>query len=79
MGGLLACLCTPYMHFLHRPEEGIDSPGTDSCEASRGCFESNPGSLQEQAASALTTEPSFQSSKVIFQESTPWAERWLSD
>ena len=36
---------------LRRPEEGVGSPGTgitDGCEPPCGCWESNPGPLEEQ-------------------------------
>ena len=42
--------------------EGVRSPGTgviDSCELSYGCWELNPGPLEEQPV-FLTSEPSLQ-------------------
>ena len=44
--------------FSGHPEEGIESPGTgviDGCELPYGCWESNPGSLEEQLV-LLTAE-----------------------
>ena len=43
-------LSTPHV-YLQRPEEGDRSPGTrvmDSCEIPCGCWELNPGLLEEQ-------------------------------
>ena len=45
--------CVPNVCLVHteRPEEGVRTPGTggtDGCELLCGCWEWNPGSLQEQ-------------------------------
>jgi hypothetical protein len=42
---LHVCLC-----------DGTRSPGTDSCQLQRGCWELNPGPLEEEPV-LLTTEP----------------------
>ena len=47
-----------------RPEEGITSPGTgvtDGCELPYGCWESDPGHLEEQPVAA---EPSRKRSSI---------------
>ena len=41
---------------------------TDGCEPTCGCWDLNPGPLQEQQV-LLTTEPSLQSSKVFLSHS----------
>ena len=55
-------VCAP-LTCLVRPEGGDRSPGTgvtDSCEPPRGCWELNPGPLEEQPV-LLTDELSLQS------------------
>ena len=64
MGVLFACLSMYHVcaWCLWWPEEGIGSPGTgvtDSCELPCGCWELNPGPLEEQSV-LLTTGPSLQ-------------------
>jgi hypothetical protein len=60
--------CFAHMHFYHmctwslwRSDEGIKSPGTGvtgACEHQYGCWELNPGLLQEQPV-LLASDPSF--------------------
>jgi hypothetical protein len=53
-----ACLC-----------EGVRCPGTevtDSCELPCGCWELDPGPLEEQQLILLTAEPSLQSNLFIY-------------
>ena len=59
-------LLVSYLHtcvqYLQRPEEGIRSLGTGvtgGCELPCGCWELNPGPLEEQPV-LVTTEPSLQ-------------------
>jgi hypothetical protein len=47
---------------FQRPEEVTECPGTkvtDGCELPGGCWQSNPGPLQEQPV-LVTAEPSLQ-------------------
>ena len=62
------CLCTMCMQYPQRPEEDIRSHGTevkDNCQLPCGCWELNPGPLQEQPV-LLTTEPSLQPPAFMF-------------
>lgn len=52
------CLCTTCYWCPWRPEEDIRSPETIVSRQPYGCWESNPGSLEEFAV-LLTTEPSL--------------------
>ena len=56
---LNVCKCTHVVHCPQRSEEGVGTGVTDTCQLPCGCWESNPGSLQEQSM-LLTTEPSLQ-------------------
>lgn len=54
MSLLPACMFVQHVcaQCLWRPEEDIGSPGTvvtNECEPSHGCWEANPGPLQEQS------------------------------
>lgn len=54
--------------YRQRSEEGIGSPRvglTDGSESPCGCWEANPGLLQEQQV-LLTSEPSLQPPKSMF-------------
>ena len=54
------------------PEEGVQLPRTgvtDGCELLCGCWETNPGPLQEQPL-FLTAEPSLQASNVFKRQKT---------
>ena len=62
---LHVCVCTVCPQ---RSDESIRFPGTgvtDSCELPCGCWESNPGPLQEQSV-RVTTENSLKSSHPAF-------------
>lgn len=62
------CRCPP------SPEEGVRSPGngaTDGCEKPTGCWEPNPGPLQEWY-SPLTAEPSLRILPVYLSYDVLW-------
>jgi hypothetical protein len=55
-------MCSIYMQWSRRPEEGsrfLGTPMTDGCEPPSGCWESNPGALEEQPMLFLTPESSL--------------------
>lgn len=62
---LHVCLCTTYMQWLRRPEEGLDTLEvvlTSGCEPPSECWESKPHPLQEEQ---VDTEPSLQPLSLI--------------
>lgn len=62
------CLCTKCVQCPRSPEESIVSPRTGVtgfCEQPKGCWELNSSPLEEQQV-PLTTEPSRQSCKVVY-------------
>ena len=70
MGALPACTSVHHVSiwFSEQPEEGTESPetgATNGCELPRGCWESNPGPLEEQPV-LLTIEQSPQPSLTYF-------------
>lgn len=70
--GRFACLfvCAPHVCLCPwQPEESMRSPGTGvtgGCEPSFGCFELNPGPLEEQVV-LVTPEQSLCSSTLLFE------------
>ena len=60
---------TTFIHCSWRPEEGVGSPETGvtgGCEPLCGCWELNPGPLQEQQG-LLSTEPLLQLPISVFK------------
>ena len=53
-------MCSTCIQYPLMPKNGTRSPGTEVtgvCKLLHGCWEMNPGSVQEQVL--LTAEPSF--------------------
>ena len=77
---LCACIfCRVCALCPQKSEDGMGSPGPgvrDSCRLLCGCWELNPGPMEEQPV-LLTTEPSLQPQLYIFKGILGWVLQWL--
>lgn len=62
-------MCTTHVQYPQSPEEGFRSPGTQdthSCEPPRGCWEQNPGPVEEQSVHLPTNSAISPAHPIIF-------------
>ena len=75
--GISAWICMVYMRADIVEGTGVKSPFktgvTDHYEQPCGCWELNPGPLEEQCV-PLTTEPSLQPLHIVFSFSSMWVK-----